>query len=190
MFAFKKKYFLIIESIKDIDLNNIKKKNKFDIIYRFNKKYENISKLKLFRKSCKCKAIGFYVANDTSLTVKLNADGLYVSAYNKKLNFLKLKNSKYKIIGSAHNLKELNLKVLQGCENILISRLFKTDYSYKNDYMGVIKFNFFSKIKKGTLSVLGGVRLSNLNKLKLVNSNYVAILSEVKKKPAISSRLF
>jgi hypothetical protein len=29
-----------------------------------------------------------------------------------------------------------------------------------------------------------------LNKLKLVNSKYVAILSEIKKKPAISSRLF
>ena len=38
MFILKKKYFLIIESIKDIDLKNIKKRNKFVIIYR-NKKY-------------------------------------------------------------------------------------------------------------------------------------------------------
>ncbi len=34
MFAFKKKYFLIIESIKDIDLRDIKKNNKLIIIYR------------------------------------------------------------------------------------------------------------------------------------------------------------
>ena len=40
MFAFKKKYFLIIENIKDIDLKNIKKRNKFIIIYRNNKKIE------------------------------------------------------------------------------------------------------------------------------------------------------
>ena len=34
MFVLKKKYFLIIESIKNIDLKNIKKRNKFTIIYR------------------------------------------------------------------------------------------------------------------------------------------------------------
>ena len=34
MFILKKKYFLIIESIKDINLKNIKKRNKFIIIYR------------------------------------------------------------------------------------------------------------------------------------------------------------
>ena len=34
MFTLKKKYFLIIESIKDIELSNIKKLNKFVIIYR------------------------------------------------------------------------------------------------------------------------------------------------------------
>ena len=41
MFILKNKYFLIIESIKDIDLKNIKKRNKFFIIYRNNKKNEN-----------------------------------------------------------------------------------------------------------------------------------------------------
>ena len=34
MFVLKKKYFLIIESIKNINLKNIKKRNKFTIIYR------------------------------------------------------------------------------------------------------------------------------------------------------------
>ena len=41
MFAFKKKYFLIIESIKDLNLRNIKKYNKFLIIYRNTKTKEN-----------------------------------------------------------------------------------------------------------------------------------------------------
>ena len=35
MFAFKKKYFLIIESIKDINLRNIKKHNKLSTIIIF-----------------------------------------------------------------------------------------------------------------------------------------------------------
>ena len=34
------KYFSIIESIKDIDLKNIKKRDKFSIIYRNNNKTE------------------------------------------------------------------------------------------------------------------------------------------------------
>ena len=44
MFAFKKNYFLLIESTKDLDLKKIKKRSKFIIIYRNNSKKEEISK--------------------------------------------------------------------------------------------------------------------------------------------------
>ena len=60
MFAFKKKYFLIIESIKDLNLRNIKKHNKFNIIYRNFKKSENINDIKKFRKQCKLKQINLF----------------------------------------------------------------------------------------------------------------------------------
>ena len=55
MFTYKNKYFLIIESIKDIDLRNIKLINKYIIIYRNNGKIENIDKLIRFRRNCKSK---------------------------------------------------------------------------------------------------------------------------------------
>ena len=45
MFIRKNKYFFIIESIKDIDLKNIKKRDKFSIIYRNKNKIENITDL-------------------------------------------------------------------------------------------------------------------------------------------------
>ena len=89
MLIYKKKYFLIIESIKDIDLSNIKILKKFIIIYRNNKKVENINKLLEFRKQCKIKNIEFYVSNDIKLMVNLKADGIYISASNFKLNFRK-----------------------------------------------------------------------------------------------------
>ena len=61
MFAFKKKYFLIIESIKDLKLKNIKKNSKFIIIYRRNdKKIENVEELKKFRKNCHLKGFKFF----------------------------------------------------------------------------------------------------------------------------------
>ena len=57
--------------------------------------------------------------------------------------------------------------------------------------VGVIKFNLLKLSRKEDLVPLGGIKLSNLNKLKTVNSKSFAMLSEVKKKPAkIFSRLF
>ena len=149
MFAFKKKYFLIIESIKDINLRNIKKYNKYSIIYR-NKQYkENFTELLKFRKECRLK-----------------------------------------IIGSAHNYKEIFLKMKQGCSRIFLSKLFLVDYNLKAPFLDVIKFNNYSNNIQGKLVPLGGIKISNLNKLKIVNCDSFAVLSGVKKKPAIIDRLF
>jgi len=191
MFTFKNKYFLIIESIKDIDLRNIKLINRYIIIYRNTHKIENIDKLVRFRRYCKSKKIDFYVSNDEKLTSDLKADGLYISAHNRNLRLAKLRKSNYKIIGSAHNIKELNIKMLQGCSSIIFSRLFKVSDPLKKGFLGVIKFNLFKLSRKENLVPLGGINLSNLTKLKMVKSNSFALLSEIKKKPAkLFNRLF
>jgi thiamine-phosphate pyrophosphorylase len=191
MFVYKKKYFLIIENIKDIALSNIKLSNKFTIIYRNENKTDNIDELLKFRRICKAKKIDFYISNNFKLMVFLNADGLYISSHNTNLKLSRFKNSNYKIIGSAHNIKELNIKVLQGCSRFIFSRLFKTTYINKKDFMGIIKFNLLKLSRKEDLVPLGGINISNLNKLNIVKSNSFALLSEVKKKPAkIFSRLF
>ncbi len=180
MFILKKKYFFIIESIKDIDLKNIKNFGKFSIIYR-NKIPENINKLKTFRLNCKSKKIPLLVANNIDLMKKIKADGLYISAHNNKLNLRNFKKG-YEIIGGAHNIKEINLKKLQGCSEVLLSRLFKTTYKNKISSLGVIKFNLLSKITNISLTPLGGINLKNLNDLKNVNCESVALSSLVKKK--------
>ena len=183
MFIFKKKYFFIIESIKDIDLKNIKNFGKYSIIYR-NNSPENIEILKKFRLKCKIQRIPFFVANNINLIKALKADGLYISAYNKNLNFSYLRNN-FKIIGSAHNIKEINLKKLQGCSEIILSRLFKTTYKNKIDFLGVIKFNLLSKLTKISLTPLGGINLKNLNNLKNVNCENIALSSLIKNKSHI-----
>tara|TARA_E500000178_G_scaffold48201_1_gene43440 strand:+ start:6682 stop:7260 length:579 start_codon:yes stop_codon:yes gene_type:complete len=180
MFILKKKYFFIIESIKDIELKNIKNFGKFSIIYR-NKIPENINKLRTFRLNCKSKKIPLLVANNIDLMKKIKADGLYISAHNNKLNLRNFKKG-YEIIGGAHNIKEINLKKLQGCSEVLLSRLFKTTYKNKIGSLGVIKFNLLSKITNISLTPLGGINLKNLNDLKNVNCESVALSSLVKKK--------
>ena len=190
MFALKKKYYLIIESIKDINLENIKKHKKFVIIYRNRQNSESREELLKFRRSCKLKLINFYVANDYKLAVSLNSDGIYLSGYNRSFRALFLRNFKFNIIGSAHSKKEIFMKLNQGCKNVLFSKLFVVDYDKKKSFLGVVKFNKILENNKNLIP-LGGIRSSNLNSLKTVNSDGFAIMSELKKKPAkIINRLF
>ena len=190
MFILKKKYYLIIESIKDINLKNIKKRNKFVIIYRNNKNLGDLENLFKFRKLCKLKSIEFFVANNVRLAVKLNSDGIYISSYNKSLKLLLLKKRNFKIIGSAHSNKEIFMKTQQGCEMIVFSKLFQVDYDKKAPFLGIIKFNNLLKINKGLIP-LGGIKSSNLNSLQIVKSESFVLKSEIKKKPAnIINRLF
>ena len=189
MFVRKNKYFLIIESIKDIDLKNIKKRGKFSIIYRNKNNLENITDLSNFRRICRLKSIKFYVANDTKLAVLLNSDGIYISAFNKSFRALSLKRSNFALIGSAHNFREMSLKTKQGCKAILFSKLFLVNYDKKAPFLGVVKFNNHLKINNNLIP-LGGISINNLNNLNNVNCQGFALMSEVKKKPAkIFSRL-
>ncbi len=189
MFVIKNKYFLLIENIKDIDLKNIKIRNKFSIVYRGKSKINNINDLLSFRQKCKLKAIKFYIANNFKLAIRLNSDGIYLSSYVKDLKFLNYKRSNFEIIGSAHNFREILLKIKQGCSSILLSKLFMVSYNKQAPFLGVIKFNNFSKFSKRIVP-LGGIKNSNLNQLKNVFGEGFALLSEVKKKPAkIFSRL-
>ena len=189
MLLFKNKYFFIIESTRDIDLKNIKNSKKFCIIYRSKKIAENTEKLMEFRKNCKSKNIDFYVSNNIKLGNTLKADGIYISAHNKNLNISYLKNYKFKVVGSAHNIKEINVKKLQGCSSIIISRLFETSYKYKKGFLGVVRFNLLSLSRQENLIPLGGIRLSNLNKLNTVKCNSIALSSEIIKKTVIFSKL-
>ena len=190
MFILKNKYFLIIESIKDIDLKNIKKRKKFLIIYRNNNRVDKLDDIMRFRRKCKAKAIKFYVSNNINLAISIKSDGIYLSSYNKNLKFLNYKNLNFDIIGSAHNFREISTKIKQGCNAILLSKLFLVDYDKESPFLGVVKFNFISKIFK-KLIPLGGIKINNLNQLNRTYGVGFALLSEVKKKPAnIINRLF
>ena len=76
MFTKKIKYFLIIENIKDIDLKNIKKRNKFFIIYRNNNKIDKLNDLLNFRQKSKVKAIKFFVSNKICFSSKVNGEAI------------------------------------------------------------------------------------------------------------------
>ena len=191
MFVRKKKYYLFIENTREFNVNLIKIRNKFNIIYRNRKKEEEIRNLIKFRNKCRERGVAFYVSNNTLLLSKLKADGLYISAHNKNLLLNIYSKLGYKISGSAHNQSESNIKEKQGCKAIMYSRIFKTDYTYKKGFLGLQKFNIISLRSKIDLVPLGGINKTNLIKLNSVMCNSFACLSLIKKKPAkVINRLF
>ena len=94
MLLFKKKYYLFVENTRDFNLNLIKIRGKFHIIYRNIKSKEKIDTLRIYRNNCKKNGINFYIANDTNLLSKVNADGLTISASYYDFDELGTKNSK------------------------------------------------------------------------------------------------
>ena len=191
MFLLKKKYYLFIENTRDFDLNLIKKRNKFNIIYRNQKIKEKESDVKYFRNNCKKKGILFYIANNIQLLIKLKADGLYISSHNRNLLLNCFSKLGFIMIGSAHNYKEIEVKKKQGCTDIIYSRLFETSYENKKGHLGLLKFNALVRKTNVKLIPLGGIKAENMMKMNIVKCNSFACLSAVKKKPAkIINRLF
>ena len=164
MHYLKTKYYFI----NKFDTKNIGKLNKdTTVIYRNYKPNKDYEKIILKIKSyCKKKRIKFYLSNDVKLANKLKLDGAYIPSFNKSLNHLSYRlNKNFKIVGSAHNLKEINIKTTQNVEQIFLSSLFKKN----KNYLGINKFKLIANLTKKKIIALGGVSDKNLNKLRLIN---------------------
>ena len=104
-----RKYYFI----NKFDTNNIDKQDKQTaIIFRnySSKPTDQLLILKI-KRYCKKKSIKFYLSNDFKLAIRLNLDGVYIPAFNNSFKHLSYSVKKnFKIIGSAHNLKEIKEK--------------------------------------------------------------------------------
>ena len=159
MFINKNKYYIYIENLRSINLDLVKIRNKFNLIYRNSLKKESLNDMIDFIRRCKKKNIKLFIANDLNYAVKTGANGIYLSSYNKAIiKKKKLLLNKFEIIGSAHNFKEIGIKIKQGCEKIILSRLFKTEYKNKKSFYGTTRFNLLTKNYDNDFVALGGIR--------------------------------
>ena len=71
MLVFKKKYYLFVQNTRDLNLNLIKIRGKFNIIYRNLKSKEKIETLRIYRNNCKKNGVNLYIANDTNPPYKI-----------------------------------------------------------------------------------------------------------------------
>jgi len=144
-------------------------------IWRNKNKETSLKTLRELRNFCIKNRRKFYINNDICLANKVKADGLYISSNNKDLilGSIKLK-KKFKILGSAHNLKEIRIKEIQNVSEIFLSPLFKDKKNKRLDiygYLNLRKLTFMKDI------ALGGISKQNLKRLILVNPDGFAGIS-------------
>tara|TARA_Y100000591_G_C21703004_1_gene629265 strand:- start:30 stop:560 length:531 start_codon:yes stop_codon:yes gene_type:complete len=155
--------------INKLDTNNIKRQDKNTIIIYRNyllKKLDETLILNI-KNYCKKKSLKFYLSNNIKLALKLDLDGAYIPSFNKDLNHLSFSyKKKFKIIGSAHNYKEIREKELQGTERIILSSIFKKN----KNYLGINKFKILSNFTDSKIVALGGISKKNIKKIRLLNN--------------------
>jgi thiamine-phosphate pyrophosphorylase len=167
-----RKYYFI----NKFDTNNIDKQDKQTIIiyrdYSTNKPDQSlILKIKRY---CRKNSIKFYLSNNIKLAIKLDLDGAYIPAFNQNFKHLTFSYKKnFKLVGSAHNLKEIRVKEKQKVRKIFLSSLFKKN----KNFLGINRFKLLSKLTKKKIVVLGGVSNKNKKKLSLLNQSEFAGIS-------------
>ena len=159
-----RKYYFI----NKFDTNNIDKQDKQTIIIfrNYSTKLINEQLIVEIKKYCKKKSLKFYLSNNFKLAIKLDLDGVYIPAFNKSFAHLSYSLKKnFKVIGSAHNIKEIRNKEIQNVEKIFLSSLFKNN----KNFLGIYKMKLLAKNTKKNIVVLGGISQDNIRKLALLN---------------------
>jgi thiamine-phosphate pyrophosphorylase len=154
------------------------------IIYRNYNKTKKKYDLSKLLKICKRKRYKLFISNNIKLAVKIRADGIYIPSFNKNFsNTRNLGNKNLIVLGSAHNYKEINIKLKQKCSAIFISPVFPV--SKRKNYLGIHKFNFLSQTTKSRILALGGINEDNFLKLKMLKIAGFGGISIFKKKTGL-----
>jgi thiamine-phosphate pyrophosphorylase len=167
-----RKYYFI----NKFDTNNIDKQDKqTTIIYRnYSSNPIDQTLILNIKKYCRKKSIKFYLSNNIKLAIQLDLDGAYIPAFNKSLKHLAYSYKKnFRIIGSAHSLKEIRVKENQNVSKIFLSSLFKKN----KNYLGINKFKLLSKLTTKDIIALGGILKKNKKKLYLLSQSGFAGIS-------------
>ena len=153
------------------------------IVYRNYKDSKRAKNLLKIAEACKKRKFKLFVSNNINLAIRFKADGIYIPSFNGISKFNNLESKNLMIIGSAHNTKQINEKILQNCKAIFVSPIFKTAKTKK--YLNIHKFNFLTNHTKSNIYALGGISTNNMHKLKLTNARGFAAIGMFKKKTGL-----
>ena len=119
------------------------------------------------------------MSNNVKLALKLNLDGAYLPSFNNNFHHLSYSyKKKFELIGSVHNLREINIKKKQKVNNFFLSSIFKNN----KNYLGINRFKLLIKNKNLNFIALGGIAENNIKRLDLLNIKGFAGIRYFKKK--------
>ena len=148
------------------------------IIYRNYNQKHNEQDILAMKKFCVMIRKKFYLSNNIHLVEKLRLDGAYIPSFNKNLFTTRLKTKKFTLLGSAHNMKEINQKIRQKVDYLFISPIFKVNK--KKDFLGIVRFNILAQKFNQNIVALGGINKDNLNMIKNLKNYSFASISHIK----------
>jgi thiamine monophosphate synthase len=169
-------YYVFLEELNDIFKKNIKKFKNINIIININNiNKSNLNKALTIIKFSKAYKIPFYIINNYQMSIKYNANGIFLSSDNRQLKRpLQLKKG-FKIIGLAHNQLEYYKKREQFCKKIMVSPLF---YNAKYSINKILGTNNW----KEKICALGGINSINIKKIRMTKARSLAGISFFQKK--------
>ena len=120
-----------------------------------------------------------YLSNNFKLALKLRLDGVYLPSFNKDIRYNCYKFKKnFDVIGSAHNVTELNTKIRQRVKSIFIAPVFRK----KRYDLGIYGFLKLKNFTTKNLIILGGVTKQKINMISLLNAEGFAAIKYFQKK--------
>ena len=158
------------------------------VIYRNYSGGKRENELIKIAKACKKSRNQLFISNDIKLAIKFKAEGIYIPAFNKTKSYVNLEKKNIKILGSAHNQKEIQKKISQNCNAIFLSPIFYVKKS--KTFLDLYKFNYLAYRNKIKFYALGGISENNINKLRLLNIKGFGGIRLFKKKPAYKRPVF
>ena len=167
--------------IKTFDQNNLSNlPNNVVLIYRNYVKPTDINTIKIIRDFCKKKKLKFYISNDFKLALKLGLDGVYLPSFNKDYyHNCYSYNRKFDVVGSAHNIHEIKIKIKQNVSKIFIAPTFKKK---RGKIYGLYNFVKIKSFSTKNLIALGGINNKNIKRLIMFNAFGFAAINYFKKK--------
>lgn len=178
LFNQKEFYFFTIE-LNNLFKNNILKFKNINIVY--NSTSINHNEFFKINNFCKKNLIKLYILNNYRAVIKYKLNGLLISKKNKILCLNSFnKKKEIKILGKAHNQKEIFIRKEQNCDAIFLSPLFPTIKYSKNKILGLIKFNLISKQWKKKIFCLGGINFNNYKQTLMTKSDGFGFFSLIK----------
>jgi len=158
----KKYYFINKFNQSHIDIQD----KETTIIYRNYEKDVDEKLILRIKNYCKKRGNRFLLSNNVKLAIKLNLNGVYIPSFNKDTKHLSYSfKKKFIILGSAHNIYEMRTKEVQNVKIIFLSSLFKKN----KNFLGIYRFKLLSHLSERPFIALGGISMSNLCKLSLIN---------------------